>query len=312
MISVDAVMQLHIPVLLYETIRALNIKPGGRYIDCTLGSAGHALAILERGSPGGQLLGIDIDPEAIEVARERLQPYSSNVLLVNQNFADLATICAQYNFHPVDGILFDLGVSSLQLTESRRGFSFQQDGPLNMCFDPRQDFTAATIVNTLPEEELARIIRDYGEEPLNRRIARYIVRNRPLTTTQELAQIVEWARGGRRGQIHPATKTFQALRIAVNQELANLKVALQQAVRLLGIGGRLVVISYHSLEDRIVKEFLNRESKGCLCPPHIPKCICGHIPALTTVTKKVITPLPAEVEFNPRSRSAKLRVAERI
>ena len=305
-------MQLHIPVLLYETIRALNVKPGGRYIDCTLGSAGHALAILEKSQPGGHLLGIDMDPEAIEVARERLRPYRDSIFLVNNNFANLASVCDQYNFFPADGILLDLGVSSLQLAEGRRGFSFQHNGPLSMCFDYEQEFTAATIVNTFSEEELARLIRDYGEEPLHRRIARYIVRNRPLKTTQELAQIVEWALGGRRGPIHPATKTFQALRIFINDELANLKAVLPQTMNLLNSGGRLAIISYHALEDRMVKEFLNRESSGCICPPRSPKCICGHVPTLSIVNKKIIIPLPAEVQFNPRSRSAKLRVAERV
>jgi len=289
----------HIPVLLEETLEALAVQPGGRYIDCTIGAGGHAIVILYHSSPGGQLLGIDADPEAIKVARARLEAYSSSTLLIDENFANLKAICIKYNFLPVHGILFDLGLSSLQLDGAGRGFSFQHDAPLDMRLSPSQEVTAADIVNTSSEAELAGLIRTFGEESHSREIAHYIVRQRPIKTTLQLAQTIEQAIGGRRGRIHPATKTFQALRIAVNQELEPLQSALEQAIELLGFGGRLVVISYHSLEDRIVKRFMRREASG--------EKAC-----LRLVNKKVITPSLAEVRLNPRSRSAKLRAAERI
>ncbi len=288
----------HIPVLLEETIEALDVQPGGRYIDCTLGAGGHAAAILEHSSPGGQLLGIDADPRAIKIARARLEAYSSSTLLINQNFANLQAICNKYDFFPVHGILFDLGLSSLQL-ENGRGFSFQHDAPLDMRLSPRQEITAAIIINASPESQLAHLIRAYGEERYSQQIAHQIVRQRPIITTLQLAWAIEQAIGGRRGRIHPATKTFQALRVAVNQELEHLQSALKQAIDLLGFGGRLVVISYHSLEDRIVKRFMHQEASG-------------EEACLRLVNKKVITPSLAEVQFNPRSRSAKLRAAERI
>jgi len=302
----------HTPVLLQETIEALAVQPGGRYIDCTLGTGGHAAAILDRSSPGGQLLGIDADPEAIEIARARLEAYSGSILLVNQNFADLEAICIKNDFLPVHGILFDLGLSSLQLDSHGRGFSFQYDAPLDMRLDPGQETTAADIINNTPEAELARLIKTYGEETYSRQIARALVLERPINTTRHLARIIERAVGGRRGRLHPATKTFQALRIAVNQELEHLEQALKQAVNLLGFEGRLVVISYHSLEDRIVKHLMQQEAKGCICPPGVPTCVCGHKPRLKLVNKRVITPAPQEVRFNPRSRSARLRAAERL
>ena len=302
----------HVPVLLEETMRALGVQSGGRYIDCTLGGGGHALAILERSSPGGQLLGIDADPEAIEVAGARLEAYRGSVLLVNENFVNLQAICIKYDFFPVHGILFDLGLSSLQLNGNGRGFSFQHDAPLDMRLNPGQDITAADIINTSSEAELAHLIRAYGEEGFSHRIARRIVSERPIKSTLHLARTVEQAIGRRRGRIHPATKTFQALRIAVNRELENLEAALKQAINLLGFKGRLVVISYHSLEDRIVKRFMQQEAKDCICPPGTPVCVCGHKARLRVISKKVIIPAEAEVELNPRSRSAKLRAAERI
>lgn len=302
----------HVPVLLEETMRALAVQSGGRYIDCTLGGGGHALAILERSSPGGQLLGIDADPEAIEVAGARLEAYRGSVLLANENFVNLQAICIKYDFFPVHGILFDLGLSSLQLNGNGRGFSFQHDAPLDMRLNPGQEITAADIINTSSEAELAHLIRAYGEEGFSHRIARRIVSERPIKSTLHLARTVEQAVGRRRGRIHPATKTFQALRIAVNRELENLEAALKQAINLLGFKGRLVVISYHSLEDRIVKRFMQQEAKGCICPPGTPVCVCGHKARLRVISKKVIIPAEAEVELNPRSRSAKLRAAERI
>jgi 16S rRNA (cytosine1402-N4)-methyltransferase len=302
----------HIPVLSREVLEYLSVQPGGRYIDCTLGSGGHSQSILEKSSPGGQLLGIDADPEAITKASENLSKFGNSVLMVNDNFANLRDICIKYDFFPVHGILFDLGLSSPQLSEDGRGFSFQNEAPLDMRFSPAQKMTAADIINTYSEYEIARIIKTYGEEIHSRPIARRIVQKRPLRTTVELANIIEQAIGGRRGKIHPATRTFQALRIAVNRELENLESALNQSVGLLGFGGRLVVISYHSLEDRIVKQLMQKESKGCICPPEVMKCTCGHKPNLKIITKRIITPSFAELQINPRSRSARLRAAERI
>ena len=303
----------HIPVLLEEAIQALGVGPGGRYIDATLGAGGHAEAILEHSLPGGQLLGIDADPAAIEISRTRLAKHHDSILLVNDNFANLEAICLEHDFFPVHGILFDLGLSSLQLATAERGFSFQQDAPLDMRFGPGQKVTAGDIVNTFSEEKLSGLLKNYGEERQHRKIARQIIKERPLKTTFELVRAVELAVGSRRGKrIHPATRTFQALRIAVNQELDNLETALKQAVNLLGIGGRLVVISYHSLEDRIVKRFMSQESRDCICPPGMPACICHHTACIRLLSRRAITPSAEEIKSNPRSRSAHLRAAERI
>ncbi len=302
----------HVPVLLQEAIKALAVQPGGRYIDCTLGGGGHALAILEHSSPGGQLLGIDADPEAIKAAGARLEDYTSSILLVNENFANLQAICIKYDFFPVHGILFDLGLSSLQLNGNGRGFSFQHDAPLDMRLSPSQEVTAADIINTSSEAELAHLIRTYGEQGYSHQIVRRIMNERPIRSTLHLTRTIERAIGRRRGRIHPATKTFQALRIAVNHELEHLETALRQAIELLGCGGRLVVISYHSLEDRIVKQFTQREARDCICPPSTPVCVCGHKARLRLINKRVITPSPSEIKLNPRSRSARLRAAEHI
>ncbi len=302
----------HTPVMLREVLAALQVQPGGRYVDCTLGAGGHASAILERSQPGGQLLGIDADPEAIAIARARLARFGDSVVLVNANFAHLLGICEERDFLPVHGILFDLGLASFQVDTPDRGISFQHEAPLDMRASPATETSAADIVNTFDEEDLARIIYEYGEEPLSRRIARAIVRARPIESTVQLAGIIERALGGRKSRIHPATRTFQALRIAVNHELDNLQSALGQAVEALGFEGRLAVISYHSLEDRIVKNFMKREATGCICPPNTPVCVCGHEASLRLVNKKVITPTREEMLTNPRSRSAKLRIAERI
>jgi len=301
----------HTPVLLREAVQALAVEPGGRYVDCTAGGGGHAAAILENSSPGGQLLAIDDDPEAVAVVRKRLACYGNSALVVKGNFSRLEDICLEHGFFPVSGILLDLGLSSPQLS-GNRGFSFKSEAPLDMRFNPDQDLTADTIVNTYSEEKLARILREYGEESFSGRIAGLIVKKRPVKTTFELAALVEQALGGRRGRIHPATRTFQALRIATNDELNKIKVALRQAVNLLGFDGRLVVISYHSLEDRITKQFMSLESRNCICPPGAPVCICGHSPRLRLVNKKIVTPSLQEIAENPRSRSAKLRAAERI
>lgn len=303
---------IHKPVLLREALDALHIQPGKRYIDCTLGGGGHAQAILEKSQPNGKLLGIDADPEAIRTARARLAEYTESFITINGNFANLEAICKQNDFLPVQGILFDLGISSLQIEEAERGFSFQQNGPLDMRFSPSQELTAADIINILDENKLADLIYCYGEERHSRQIAKQLILHRPISNTLELANIVEHASGGRRGKIHPATRTFMALRIAVNRELESLATALKQAVECLDHKGRLVVISYHSLEDRMVKQFMKQESTGCLCPPEAPKCICGHTPTITLTSKKVITPSSIEIAYNPRSRSARLRVAERL
>ena len=302
----------HKPVLLKEVMTALSIQAGGRYVDCTLGGGGHAMAILQNSSPGGQLLGIDADPEAIRAAAINLSRFADSVLLVNDNFVNIDVICHHYDFYPVHGILLDLGLSSLQLYDDPRGFSFQYEAALDMRFNPKQDITAADIVNSYSEVDLAQLIRKYGEEPRSYRIARRIVQSRPINTTTQLAAIVEDAIGGRKGRIHPATRTFQALRIAVNEELEHLEQTLDKAIDLLGIGGRLVVISYHSLEDRIVKHFMQRESRDCICPPSIPVCQCKHTASFRLINKKVITPSEEELDENPRSRSARMRIAERI
>jgi len=303
---------MHVPVMPKEVLQALSVQPGGRYIDATLGGGGHAREILKKGSPGGQLLGIDADPAAISAAERRLARYQDATLLVNDNFGNLRDICTRYDFFPVHGILLDLGLSSLQLAASGRGFSFQHDAPLDMRFSPEQNLTAAEIVNTYPAADLERLLREYGEEPRARRIAERIVARRPFRTTLEFADAVAAACGGRHGRIHPATRTFQALRIAVNQELEQLESVLHQAMDLLGFEGRLVVISYHSLEDRIVKRFMQRESKDCVCPPESPACVCEHRASLRLVSRKALKPSPEEVAGNPRSRSARLRVAERV
>jgi len=305
-------LPVHVPVLLDEVIAGLQPQRGGYFVDCTVGLGGHAAAILEKISPSGRLLGIDADPEAIKLSQDKLSDYGEAVTLVNDNFVNLEAICKRYHFHPVDGILFDLGVSSLQLDTAERGFSFHLDAPLNMRFDPGQGLTASDIVNSFSEQELAKLIEKYGEERHSRRIARYIVQNRPIATTMELARLVEQALGGKRARIHPATRTFMALRIAVNSELQNLELALKQTIDLLHPGGRLTVISYHSLEDRIVKQFMRDAASGCLCPPGTVICRCGHTPTLKLISRKVIRPTSLEIESNPRSRSAKLRIAERL
>ena len=310
--SVIMSLPVHVPVLLDEVIAGLQAQRGGYFIDCTVGLGGHAAAILEKISPSGRLLGIDADPEAIKISQDRLSDYGEAVTLVNDNFVNLEAISRRYHFHPVDGILFDLGVSSLQLDTAERGFSFHLDAPLNMRFDPGQGLTAADIVNRFSEQELAKLIERYGEERHSRRIARQIVQNRPIATTVELARLVEQVLGGKRAKIHPATRTFMALRIAVNSELQNLELALKQTLNLLRPGGRLTVISYHSLEDRIVKQFMRYAASSCLCPPGTVICRCGHVPTLKLISRKVIKPTSLGIESNPRSRSAKLRIAERL
>jgi len=303
----------HTPVMVREVVAALNVRPGGRYVDCTVGAGGHAVAIMEDASPGGSLLGIDRDAAALDEARSTLERYGDDVLLEQGDFAEIDRICREADFAPVHGVLLDLGLSSLQLDDAERGFSFQREGPLDMRFDREQELTAEQIVNEYAVDDLADVLHRYGEEPQARRIARRIVERRPLRTTTELAKVVEEAVGGRaRRQSHPATRTFQALRIAVNQELLSLETALPLAYGLLGDLGRLAVLSYHSLEDRLVKNYIRRESRDCLCPPRQPVCTCGHKAVLRPVDRGAVRPTETEVERNPRSRSARLRVAERL
>lgn len=302
----------HIPVMVPEALDGLNVRPGGRYIDATAGEGGHSRAILAASDPGGQVLAIDADQEAVSVAADRLRAHGDDFLAVNANFRDLRTTALRYDFVPVHGVLFDLGVSSLQLDREARGFSFRRPDPLDMRFSIHQRVTAADIVNKYPERDLADLIYRMGEDRAARRIASVIVRNRPFATSAELGDAIRKALPRKGSKIHPATRAFQAIRIAVNDELSALETALRQAVSLLGQGGRLVVISYHSLEDRIVKNFFRREAKDCVCPPGTPVCVCDHRATLKAITRKPVTPSAAEEDSNRRSRSAKLRVAERI
>lgn len=310
--AVVVVEAYHTPVMVAQVVAALQVRPHGRYLDATVGEGGHALAILEATTPPPRLLGIDRDPQALERARRRLARFQDRVMLVQGSYSRMRELAEERGFAPVHGILFDLGVSSLQLEEARRGFSVYREAPLDMRFDPAQRLTAHHVVNRYPEERLAHIIARFGQEPRARRIARAIVRARPIETTVQLAQVVARAVGRPRGRIHPATRTFQAIRMEVNRELEELEKGLEQAVETLAPGGRLAVISYHSLEDRLVKEFLRREATDCLCPPEVPHCACGHRARLRLVRRRVTKPSPQEVAANPRGRSARLRVAERV
>ena len=281
-------------------------------MDATLGAGGHAAGILEASAPDGLLLGLDLDPAALKLASQRLSVFGSRAVLVQASYTTLAAQLARLAWDHVQGILIDLGVSSMQLDTPERGFSFQADGPLDMRFGPDQPDTAADLVNGLPEDELARIIWEYGEDRFSRRIARAILEARPLHTTRQLAEAVQRAYRGQRSHIHPATRTFQALRIAVNQELQSVEEVLPQAVSALSSGGRLAVISFHSLEDRIVKQYFRRESRDCICPPEQPVCTCGHVASLKEITRRPLEAGAEEIEANPRARSAKLRVAEKL
>ncbi len=301
----------HQPVLYHEIIHALRPINKGFYVDGTLGAGGHARGILEACKPDGRLLGFDVDPQALALARETLAPYGQRARLMQASYDSLTERLREIGWNGVDGILLDLGLSSMQLDTPERGFSFQQDAPLDMRFDPASPTTAADLVNNLPQDELADLIYRNGEERASRRIARAIVKARPLQTTRQLAAVIETVLP-RKGRIHPATQTFQALRIAVNQELERVENVLPQAVAALKSDGRLAVISFHSLEDRIVKEYFRRESRDCICPPRQPVCTCGHKATLKEITRKPITPGEAEIAANPRARSAKLRIAEKL
>ncbi len=296
---------------------ALSPLPGSTHVDCTVGGGGHAVRILEATSPDGRLLGLDADPAAIARTAHRLSRFGERAVLRQANFEQVGEVAPDAGFEQVDGVLFDLGLSSDQLADPDRSFSFRATGPLDMRFDTSRGRPASELVGELPESELADVIYRYGEERQSRRIARAVVRERekaPITSGEQLAAVVERAvptpRGKRR--IHPATRVFQALRIAVNRELETLPVALAAAVELLRPGGRLAVLSYHSLEDRIVKRFFAAERRGCICPPELPVCVCGHEPRLRLVGASPGSPTEGEVAANPRARSARLRAVERL
>ncbi len=302
----------HKPVLLREVLAYLDPHSGDVFVDGTLGAGGHAAALLSATAPTGHLLGFDRDPAALAFAAQRLAPFGERFIPVGHSYADMDTIALEHDISAVDGILLDLGLSSRQLEDANRGFSFLKEGPLDMRFDPRQGETAADLVNNLSAEELADIFRRYGEETHSWRFARLIVAHRPLRTTTELASLMEreMGRRGRPGR-HPATQVFQALRIAVNGELDEVERGLRAAVKLLKPGGRLAVISFHSLEDRLVKNFFRDSARTCICPPEQPVCTCGARAALRLVTRKAVQATADEIAANPRSRSARLRVAAR-
>lgn len=307
----------HIPVLLNETLGHLDLKQGGVYIDGTLGGAGHSVEIIKRIIPGGMLIGIDQDSNAINAAKKRLEAYKDNVIIVHDNFRNIKAIAEDSGFKEVDGILLDIGVSSHQLDENIRGFSYMHDGPLDMRMDTDRDFDASDIVNNSSEGEITRILRDYGEEKWAARIAKFIIEERKngrIDTTFKLVDIIKSAipAAARREGGHPAKRTFQALRIAVNDELEVLEQAVRNAADILKPGGRLVIITFHSLEDRIVKRVFNNMERPCTCPPQLPVCVCGKEPLLKVITKKPVTAGEEELLANTRSKSAKLRAAERV
>ena len=302
----------HNPVMVPEILKYLDVVSGGRYIDCTLGEGGHSKSILDASNPGGEVLGIDADHEAIEVSKSRLEKYQDRAIFVNDNFRNLRKIAMRRNFIPAHGILLDLGVSSLQLNIETRGFSFMRKSPLDMRFSFNQKLTADQVVNTFQENEIADILYHFGDERRARKIAKIIVENRPIKHSNELAEIIKKKIYISNHKINPATKTFQALRIYINEELSALSEVLEQSLEIIGIGGRLAVISYHSIEDRIVKNYFRRESKYCICLPNVIKCECNYEPKLKVITKKPISPSSNEIISNRRSRSAKLRVIERI
>ena len=307
----------HVSVLLRECIEALNIKPDGIYVDCTTGGGGHSLEIVKRLTAGGRLIAIDRDEDALRAAGARLADYADRVTFVHSNYAMLQSVLAGLGIPKADGVLADLGVSSYQLDTAERGFSYMQDAPLDMRMDREQPLSARDVVNTYSEEELRRILYDYGEEKFARNIAANIVKQRserPIETTLELAELVKGSmpKAAREGGHHPAKRTFQAIRIEVNAELSSIPPALDAAVHALNPGGRVAVITFHSLEDRLVKQKFAALSSGCTCPREFPVCVCGKKPVVRVITKKPVTAGEDELEVNPRSRSAKLRVAEKI
>ena len=306
----------HISVLLDETIDGVDIKPDGIYVDGTLGGGGHSYEILKRLSPKGRLIGIDQDGEALKAAGERLKEFENQITLVRSNYCEIDKVLKELNVEKVDGILLDIGVSSYQLDNLERGFSYKSDAPLDMRMDTRQELTAADVVNTYSENELFKIIKDYGEDKFAKNIAKHIVlarKEKPLETTKELSEVIKraipmkvQAKGG-----HPAKKTFQAIRIEVNQELTVLKESIDKMIDLLKPNGRICIITFHSLEDRIVKTKFRENENPCTCPPNFPVCVCGKKSKGKVITRKPIIPSEDEIEENKRAKSSKLRIFER-
>lgn len=313
--GVGSTQALHVPVMWKEVVSYL-VKPKYKvFLDCTVGLGGHSLKILEASPPDVYLVGIDVDPQALAIAEETLYPYKERTCLVRGNFADLDRVIANAGISRVDGVLMDLGVSSMQIDEPGRGFSFIKDGPLDMRMDQTLGTPISDDINRLSVQELEKIIRNFGEERFARRISLSIAKARekaPILTTLQLANIITNSKPRSDEKIHPATRTFQALRIYKNQELKNLELGLEKAISILNPGGRICVISFHSLEDRIVKSTFRSLAQGCICPPKTPKCICNQRPQLKIITKRPVKPSKEEIIQNPRSRSAKLRVAEKL
>ncbi len=303
----------HDPVLYHEILLALRPQQAGQYVDCTLGAGGHARGILQASSPDGRLLGLDVDPQALAIAHNRLAEFGERAIMVRASYTSLSEQLQKIGWQGVDGILLDLGVSSMQFDTPERGFSFQVEAPLDMRFDPQNKVSAGDLVNTLAEKELADLIFRYGEERKSRQIARAIVNARPVRTTRQLADIIMRTNPsrGHGHRLHPATRTFQALRIAVNQELDAVERVLPQAVTELKPGSRLAVIAFHSLEDRIVKQYFRQEARDCICPPRQPVCTCGHQSSIIEINRSPIRPQATEIHTNPRARSALLRVVEK-
>ncbi|HJO33702.1 MAG TPA: 16S rRNA (cytosine(1402)-N(4))-methyltransferase RsmH [Anaerolineales bacterium] len=302
----------HVPVLFKEVIAGLQPRAGGKYIDGTVGAGGHAEGILAASAPSGLLLGLDRDPDAVLAANRRLASCGARATVMHAAYVEMARCAQDLGWESVDGILLDLGVSSLQFEQGKRGFSFVREGPLDMRFDPSSGMTAAEIVNRWPQNEIAKVLSELGEERQCKKIARALVQARPIESTLELARIIAEEKGAKKGKRHAATNTFQALRIAVNGELDILKDALPLALDILAPGGRLAVIAFHSLEDRMVKQMFRRESRGCLCSPEQIVCVCGHRASIREVKRRPIKPSSDEVTRNRRSRSARLRIAEKL
>jgi 16S rRNA (cytosine1402-N4)-methyltransferase len=302
----------HQPVLYNEIIQLLKVHQSGLYIDGTVGAGGHARGILEASSPDGLLLGFDVDATALQIAQKKLESFKGRVFLVHSSFKDLRKQLDVMGWQMVDGILFDLGLSSMQLDMPERGFSFRSNADIDMRFNQQDFLSAKELVNNLPEKDLADLLYKFGEERRSRQVAKAIVKARPIASTLKLAEVIASAtRSGRPG-MHPATRSFQALRIAVNDELAVLEAALPQAIASLKPEGRLAVIAYHSLEDRVIKHYFRQESKQCICPPERIVCTCGHQPTVKVITRRPVRPQDEEIGRNPRARSARLRVIEKL
>ena len=302
----------HQPVLYHEVLDALALQSDRIYVDGTLGAGGHAEGILTHSAPHGKLLGLDLDPEALAIAHQRLLPFEDRIVLQQASYQMAPEILKELGWHPVHGILLDLGVSSMQFDQPDRGFSFMAEGPLNMRFNQAIRPNAADIINTFTESALSDLIWKFGEERYSRKIARAIVSSRPITDTSTLAAVILKAVPKHKSHIHPATRTFQAIRIATNKELEILAAALPKLIKTLAPGGRIAVISFHSLEDRMVKQFFRKESQNCICPPEQPICTCSHKASLNVITKKPVTAAQDEIDVNPRARSAKLRIAQKL